>query len=217
VENDDGPTTTTDDDGTATMNDDIEVWDNDDDQRNDDDDDVPSDDDNNSDNWRPRRTTNLRPSSITETASASSSQNSRHLRRDPFLWDPLEPWYMLNSIHFWAYEGSITEPPCFQDIHWRVIDVPMKISMKQYFQLKRLMFDHVDPDTCKKTSTHYEESNARPVQAWTEGNVYRCKRSDYMSDMERKEAGSNHGFREEDMWMGVDNLPFITPEFPEAG
>jgi hypothetical protein len=219
VQNDDdeSSTATTDDDGTATMNDDTEEWDNTDDQRNDDD--VPSDDDNNNDNWRPRRTTNLRSLSRTNTESSTStsSQGSRNLRGDPFLWDPLEPWYMLNSIHFWAYEGSITEPPCFQDIHWRVIDVPMKISMKQYFQLKRLMFDHVDPDTCKKTSTHYEESNARPVQAWTEGNVYRCKRSDYMSDMERKESGSNHGFREEDMWMGVDNLPYITPEFPEAG
>ncbi|KAL3816987.1 hypothetical protein ACHAXA_010107 [Cyclostephanos tholiformis] len=142
-----------------------------------------------------------------------------HRRRDAELdrWDPLEPWYMYKSIHFWGYLGSITEPPCFQDVHWRVIDVPMRISMKQYIQLKSLMFDHVDPDTCKKTSTHFEESNARPVQPWTEGSVYRCRRKDYMSDMEREISGSNHGFKEEDLWMGVDNLPYVTPEFPDAG
>jgi carbonic anhydrase len=140
-------------------------------------------------------------------------------RRDAELdrWDPLEPWYMYNSIHFWGYIGSITEPPCFQDVHWRVIDVPMRISMKQYIQLKSLMFDHVDPDTCKKTSTHFEESNARPVQPWTEGSVYRCRRMDYMSDMEREISGSTHGFKEEELWMGVDNLPYVTPEFPDAG
>lgn len=139
-------------------------------------------------------------------------------RRDAELdrWDPLEPFYMYNSIHFWGYSGSITEPPCFQAVHWRVIDVPMRISIKQHIQLKALMFDHVDPDTCAKTSTHFEESNARPVQPWTEGSVYRCRRRDYMSDMEREISGSSHGFKEEELWMGVDNLPYVTPEFPDA-
>ncbi|KAL3770262.1 hypothetical protein ACHAW5_002667 [Stephanodiscus triporus] len=83
-----------------------------------------------------------------------------------------------------TYDGSITEPPCSQGVYWCVIDVPMQISMKQYIQLKTLMFNQIDPDMCRKTSTHFKESNTRPVQSWTEWGMYRCHRSDYMSDME---------------------------------
>ncbi|EED93132.1 alpha carbonic anhydrase of nostoc-like protein, partial [Thalassiosira pseudonana CCMP1335] len=72
----------------------------------------------------------------------------KSMSRD-WVWDPLEPGYILRSIHFWAYSGSTTEPPCFEGVNWRIIDVPMKISPGQYQQLQRLMFDH---------------SNARPVQ-----------------------------------------------------
>ena len=124
---------------------------------------------------------------------------------------------MYKSVHFWGYQGSITEPPCFQGVNWRVLDVPMIISMRQLVQLKTLMFDHVDPDTCKKTSTHFEESNARLVQPWTEGSVYRCRRSDYASDMERAASGRRKGFVQEEKWWGVDNYPYVTPEFPDAG
>ena len=142
-----------------------------------------------------------------------------HRRRDARLdkWDPLEPWYAYRSIHFWGYSGSITEPPCFQGVNWRVLDVPMRISLGQYVQLKTLMFDHVDPDTCMKTSTHFDESNARPVQPWTEGGVYRCRRSDYASDMERLASGARKGFVQREKWWGVDNYPYIEPEFPDAG
>lgn len=132
-------------------------------------------------------------------------------------WNPLEPWYVYKSVHFWGYQGSITEPPCFQGVNWRVLDVPMIISMRQLVQLKTLMFDHVDPDTCQKTSTHFEESNARPVQPLTEGSVYRCRRSDYASDMERAASGRRKGFVQEEKWWGVDNYPYVTPEFPDAG
>jgi hypothetical protein len=34
--------------------------------------------------------------------------------------------------------------------------------------------------------------------------------------MEREISGSSHGFKEEELWMGVDNLPYVTPEFPDA-
>ncbi|KAL3783808.1 hypothetical protein ACHAW5_003204 [Stephanodiscus triporus] len=95
--------------------------------------------------------------------------------------------------------------------------MPMRISMKQYIQLKVLMFDHVDLDMCRKMSTHFKESNAQLVQPWKEGGVYCCRRSDYMSDMEREICGIKWGFKDEELWMGVDNLPYMTPEFPDAG
>lgn len=131
-------------------------------------------------------------------------------------WDPLKPWDIYKSVHFWSYSGSTTEPPCFEDVKWRVTDVPMTISSKQYVQLKRIMFDHVDPDTCRKTSSHYDESNARPVQPYKGGATYRCRRSDYASDVERGASGRVKGFVLRQKWWGVDNLPYVDPEFPEV-
>lgn len=110
----------------------------------------------------------------------------------------------------------MTEPPCFEGVKWRVIDVPMQISPGQYEQLKRLMFDHVDPDTCSKTSTHYEESNARPVQSYKGGAYYRCRRSDYVSDKERVASGKRRGFSDPKDWRGVGLLPYEEPEFPNV-
>jgi len=130
------------------------------------------------------------------------------------IWDPLEPGWMLRSIWFWGYNGSTTEPPCFERVKWRVVDVPMKISNAQYIQLKKLMFDHVDPDTCKKTSTHFEESNARPVQPNRGSGAYRCRRKDYTSDRERRASRRRGGFKDRANWRGVDLMPYIDPEFP---
>jgi len=129
-------------------------------------------------------------------------------------WDPLQPWDILKSVHFWGYSGSTTEPPCFEDVKWRIVDVPMTISPVQHIQLKKLMFDHVDPTTCRKTSTHYDESNARPVQPYRGGATYRCRRSDYASDDERAASGLRKGFVLRENWRGVDMLPWVDPEFP---
>ena len=92
----------------------------------------------------------------------------------------------------------------------------MKISPGQLLQLKTLMFDHVDPDTCRKTSTHYQESNARPVQPYLGGSRYRCRRSDYVSDKERIASGRRRGFADPEDWRGVDLYPYIEPEFPNV-
>ena len=132
---------------------------------------------------------------------------------DSWGWDPLEPGAIWRSIHFWSYSGSMTEPPCFEGVKWRVMDVPMKISPSQYDQLKNLMFDHVDPDTCRKTSTHYDSSNARPVQPYEGGAYYRCRRSDYVSDKERDASGRRDGYRDRKDWRGVALQPYVEPEF----
>ena len=33
-------------------------------------------------------------------------------------WDPLEPGDIYRTIWFWAYSGSTTEPPCFEEVKW---------------------------------------------------------------------------------------------------
>jgi len=142
---------------------------------------------------------------------------TRRREQRRIYWDPLEPGAIYRSIWFWAYSGSTTEPPCFEEVKWRVHDVPMKITKRQLVQLKRLMFDHVDPDTCRKTSTHYDESNARPVQTNNNGALYRCTRNDYASDDERKlSGGKRKGFNQRKFWRGVNLDPFYEPEFPNV-
>lgn len=140
----------------------------------------------------------------------------RRTARD-WVWNPFEPWYILRTIHFWAYSGSITEPPCFEGVNWRIMDVPIKITYGQLIQLQKLMFDHVDPDTCRKTSTHYDESNARPTQPYRGGRNYRCRRRDYVSDKERQASGLRKGFNQEQFWCGVKLLPWVEGEFPNVG
>lgn len=165
---------------------------------------------------------------LTEETDAQESADIFHGIADRFLnllqrrtardwvWNPYEPWYILRTVHFWAYSGSITEPPCFEGVNWRIMDVPIKITYGQLIALKKLMFDHVDPDTCAKTSTHYEESNARPVQPYRGGRRYRCRRSDYVSDKERQASGLRKGFNQEKFWCGVHLLPWVEPEFPNV-
>jgi len=132
-------------------------------------------------------------------------------------WDPLQPGPgMWQSVHFWSYSGSLTEPPCSEGVNWRIVDVPVHISLKQLWQMKKLMFEHVDPDTCQMTSSHFEESNARPIQPFRGGAQYRCRRSDYASDVERMASGRVKGFVLEKKWWGVDNLEYMVPEFPDV-
>lgn len=130
-----------------------------------------------------------------------------------FIWDPLEPWNIYRSVHFWAYWGSLTEPPCTENVKWRIIDVPFHISPSQYIQLKKLMFENVDPQSCLKTSTQFQESNARPIQTEKNSTVYHCNRSNYVSDMEREASGMREGYEDSQKWTGVDMFPYIIPEF----
>lgn len=157
-----------------------------------------------------------------EIISSESSIYQRIRRRilDAFRparvpWNPLD-FTLYRSVHFWSYFGSLTEPPCSENVRWRVMDVPMNISPGQYVKLQKLMFDHVDPITCQRTSTHFQESNARPVQSTSGSSVYRCRRLDYVSDMEVEASGRMEGFEDFANWTGVDMQPYIVPEFPEV-
>ncbi|KAL7573073.1 hypothetical protein ACA910_018759 [Epithemia clementina (nom. ined.)] len=96
------------------------------------------------------------------------------------VWDPHHP--MLEpSIHFYRYEGSLTEPPCGEWVSWFVTDIPMTISTDQLEQLKYILFNHVDRD-CRRTSVHYEQSVARPIQETTNRPVTLCTSSDFGPD-----------------------------------
>ena len=91
---------------------------------------------------------------------------------------------LMPSLHFFGYEGSITEPPCSEFVTWFVSDTPMQIGISQLEQMKRLLFQHVS-STCEKTSVHSGQSVARPIQDTFGRPVWRCTDSDFVADTDR--------------------------------
>eukprot|EP00978_Attheya_sp_CCMP212_P009060 scaffold21358_cov46-Attheya_sp.AAC.4 len=71
--------------------------------------------------------------------------------------------------------------PCGQFVTWFVLDTPFTVSARQLQQIKDLIFTHQDK-RCKKTSVHFEESVARPLQSLVGREITRCTREDFRSD-----------------------------------
>ena len=109
-------------------------------------------------------------------------------RKLPVLsrWNPFHR-DIRKTIHFWGYTGSLTEPPCAGKTMWRIMDVPVQISMNQLDQMQNILFNNRDSRTCAFTSSHYRGSVARPIN--NPLPYYKCTRQDYKSDLERKLCG----------------------------
>jgi len=123
----------------------------------------------------------------TSTRALGSSRNRRTKKEREPIWDPFHS-DIQRTIHFWGYRGSLTEPPCSPDsVLWRIMDVPVPISQDQLLQMKNILFNNRDRDSCAFTSTHYKESVARPVSKSI--RYYKCTRSDYVSEDERDLCG----------------------------
>lgn len=99
-------------------------------------------------------------------------------------WNPFFP-RIVNSVHFYGYGGSLTEPPCSEWVAWRVLDTPMQISYDQWDQMRRILFDQVD-DRCRRNSVQWRGSVARPIQSLNERPLWKCAERDYVSDVEKR-------------------------------
>ena len=143
------------------------------------------------------------------TASGRERRKLDKDRRGPRVWDPFHP-DIQKTIHFWGYTGALTEPPCAGDVLWRIMDVPVPLASAQLRQLRRVLFDNVDPRTCARTSTHYRGSAARPIAAAAAAGVryYKCTRSDYVSDDERSWCGDGGCA---DCPFGKGFYPYVAP------
>ena len=127
--------------------------------------------------------------SLTSTRARGSTRNRRMKKEREPIWDPFHS-DIQRTIHFWGYRGSLTEPPCSPDsVLWRIMDVPVPISKDQLLQMKNILFNNRDGDSCSFTSTHYKGSVARPVSKSI--RYYKCTRSDYVSDDERELCGDS--------------------------
>jgi len=146
-----------------------------------------------SDSMAEQTESSLQQLSVTEVNEAESSESNVHHKIITRLLDivdqrELKNRYMFdfyNSDEIWhsewflAYDGSTTYPPCAQKVNWRVMDVAFKIHRGQLRQLRNIQFEHVDPNTCRLDSVHYNESNARPTQKYKGGRYYRCTHRHY--------------------------------------
>ena len=99
-------------------------------------------------------------------------------------WSPYDD-EIINSLYFYAYHGSLTEPPCSDFVAWRVLDKPMYVSRSQLEQMKNILFNHKDSN-CQRTTAQFDESVARPTQnLHVDHQLYQCTRENYVSDREK--------------------------------
>jgi carbonic anhydrase len=122
-------------------------------------------------------------SSSWEKSHGKNEHSNRTLRRmQHYIFSPYHEM-LLPSIYFYAYEGSLTEPPCSEVVTWFLSDIPMMMSYEQLEQIKRIQFDHVDP-YCRRTSIHFQESNARPIQDTFGRPVRHCSAANFLPDVD---------------------------------
>ncbi len=122
------------------------------------------------------------PSASPSTSQAPSPAPSSAPTSRP-KWNPFHP-RIVNSIYFYGYRGSLTEPPCSEWVSWRVLDKPMQISTQQWMQIRDILFGQVD-DHCKRTSVHWKGSVARPTQSFNDRPLWKCTPRDYLSDIDK--------------------------------
>jgi len=122
------------------------------------------------------------------------------------IWNPFDR-DIQQTIHFWGYTGSLTEPPCSTGTLWRIMDVPVQLSTEQLTQMQTILFSNRDPSSsCAFTSVHDSNmSVARPTQSQL--RYYKCTRDDYVSDEERAVCGDE----------GCEDYPFSTNLDPYVG
>ena len=55
----------------------------------------------------------------------------------------------VDTTYYFRYNGSMPEPPCIVGVHWRVMQIPIKVSPKQISDLHDLLLTRLDPITCE--------------------------------------------------------------------
>lgn len=80
---------------------------------------------------------------------------------------------LMTTMFHCGYEGSLTVPPCLERVHWRILDLPMKMSENQYGRIHDLIVNQLDTN-CEYGSTNaFKGGVNRPLQK-NENNVYCC-------------------------------------------
>lgn len=103
----------------------------------------------------------------TEDADGNLKRKKRRLEDDEegFVTKPKPfPYDLWPTIWYYRYRGSMTEPPCYNNVHWRVFDEPRKISRKQFKQLAKLTNSYRNKNCEPAAITTVRGDSFRPLQ-----------------------------------------------------
>ena len=74
------------------------------------------------------------------------------------------------------FSGSLTVPPCFEKVQWRVYDLPMQMSTDQFKRIRNLLVKQLDSN-CEPSAISYRRKVNRPLQQNKIGKVWCCDSS----------------------------------------
>lgn len=128
---------------------------------------------------------------------ASASNNTRRLQDDGLtaafmngtwaVFPEFDLYHLLTTPWYFAYRGSLTMPNCIRKVHWRILEQPLEISVRQLKMINEMISNARDPVTCslitagvpRDDGTDYVDVN-RPLQPSFESNdLAHCNKTDF--------------------------------------
>jgi len=84
----------------------------------------------------------------------------------------------LNKKYFYGYKGSLTIPPCSENVNWYIIDEPLSISTSQLSRIQYLTWNYLNKDCNFGTYAGKEGNVNRPIQEY-KTDIFNCDENDY--------------------------------------
>jgi len=105
----------------------------------------------------------------------TNSTLSERRRRRRLKIDIHKPW---NEEYYYGYKGSITVPPCTNNVFWYVADKPITMSKKQLKAIKTLLASYRNENCELDSYANSKGEVARPIQN-NRGSMFKCDKGDY--------------------------------------
>jgi hypothetical protein len=128
---------------------------------------------------------------------ASAFNNTRKLQDDGLtsafmngtwaVFPEFDLYHLLTTPWFYAYRGSLTMPNCIKKVHWRILEQPLEISIRQLNMINEMISNARDPVTCSLITAGVPRDDGtdnvdvnRPLQPLTEANdLMHCDKTDF--------------------------------------
>lgn len=78
--------------------------------------------------------------------------------------------------YYFRYQGSVIEPPCIQNVHWRVMRLPITISPAQFRRLDQIFTTRLNPTTCEPETAGRPRITVRPNEGVSNSSIPTIKR-----------------------------------------